>query len=83
MTKYPQMSVEEAAQRLIGAILVEFEDRDDDYLMPMRSVFVEIATMCDVGDFDGGDIPEWETMGWLRERLRSAPGRLAAGDQIP
>jgi hypothetical protein len=77
------MSVEEAANRLISAVLVEFEDRDDETLMPMRIVFELIGEMCGVTDAPFEDIPEWETMGWLRERCRSALTRLAEGEQIP
>lgn len=78
-----QMTVEEAAQRFIGAILVEFKDRDDDDLIPARSFFEEFAKVCNVRDFDGSDIPEWETMGWLRERARASLTRLAEGESIP
>ena len=77
------MTVEEAANRLVSAILVEFEDRDDDDLMPMQTLFEQIAEMCGVKNFDSSVLPEWETMGWLRERARAALTSLAEGERIP
>lgn len=78
-----QMSVEEATQRLLGSVLVQFEDRADDDLLPIRSLWAEIGEMCGVRSIDLDDIPEWETMGWLRERTRAALARLASGEKIP
>jgi hypothetical protein len=77
------MTIEEAAERLLGAILVEFAVHDDDTLLPVRLLFEEIAEACNVTNADLSAIPEWETMGWVRERMREARAALAKGEQIP
>lgn len=77
------MTAEEAANRLINAILVEFADSDDECLVPMRNLFSEIAERCSVCDWDSSGIPEWETVGWLRKRSRDGLARLAHGEFIP
>lgn len=78
-----QMSVEEAAQRLTGAILVQFADCEDDDYLPVRELFEEIAETCNVANFDSSGLPDYETVGWLRERCRLVFSDLAAGEQIP
>jgi hypothetical protein len=77
------MTVEEAAQRLIGAFLIEFADRDDDDLIPLRSFIIEIGHACgvDLSDEEAERVPEWQTVGQLRRDSRAAFEGLARGEQ--
>jgi hypothetical protein len=70
------MEPSEAAERLITAILLAFEDRDDDEMIPVRSFISEIAEIWNIQD-DFSNVPEWETVKWLRERTRNAYRDLA------
>lgn len=74
----------EATERLIAAMLVELGDRDEDELMPMREFLRMVGEVCgrsgDELDEMVGDLPEWETVGWLRARSRAALAGIARGD---
>ncbi len=75
-------SFELSVQCLLEAFRDEFADRDDDDLIPVRTFAQEIGES--VGLHREYDlIPEWETVGWLRRRTRSALAQLAAGEKIP
>jgi len=76
------MSVEEAAQRLLSAFLVEFADRDDDELIPLRMFLVEVGKACGV-DTEAPEAPEWCSVGELRAKSRKAFEALARGEVIP
>jgi hypothetical protein len=78
----PGMTVEEAAQRLIAAFLVEFADRDDDDLIPLRMFIVEVGEACGV-QTDALEVPEWCSVGDLRANARRAFEGLARGERIP
>lgn len=76
------MKVEEAAERLLGAFLVEFADRDDDEQIPLRLFLEQVAKGCNIKDFDSSRVPEWESVGELREQTRIARQLLAEGEEI-
>lgn len=87
MTLWPMngesdLSIEEAAERLLCAFLLDFADREDTDLIPLRSFMEEAAKLCNVSDFDSSVVPEWEYIGLLRERTRLARQRLAEGEEI-
>ena len=73
------MTEAEAAQRLMEAILVVFADRDDDEQIPVRMFIGEVGEACGVrlDAWRAEDCPEWETVGWLRTRARSAFNSLS------
>jgi hypothetical protein len=79
------MPVEEAAQRLITALVIEFADRDDEDMIPLRRFIVDIGHACNVSEdsYDTEAIPEWTTVGDLRSRTRAALEGLAHGEWIP
>lgn len=74
------MEVAEATQRLIGAILVEVADRDDEDLFPLRLFFTEVAEAMKIKDFDPEEVDEWITAGEFRARCRLALVSLAQGE---
>lgn len=78
----PSQSIEEAAERIICAILDEFGDMDDDDLIPVKEFFLEMAKVIGVDERDCDELPEWETVAWMRERSRWARSALAAGETI-
>ena len=63
------MTSHEATERLIRALLAEFEDRDDRDLIPLRRVMVDVGNTCGVpeGSYDPEQIPEWTIVGEFRE----------------
>lgn len=79
------MSLEEAAERLITAVRDAFADRDDADPLPLRQFMVELAEVCGVpdGSWDEERVPEWSTVGELREMTRAALADLAHGETIP
>lgn len=77
------MTIEEAPERLLCAVLSEFADRDDEDIIPLRSFMQEVGRVCGVTDYDLSVLPEWKTVGWLRNRMRIARQSLAEGEKIP
>lgn len=77
-------STQEAIQLLIGSILVEHRGRDDHEVIPWRSIFEQMGRDrgIDVAS-DLVDVPERETMGWMRGAFRSMLASLAAGNWEP
>ena len=66
------MRVEEATARLIVAIETAFSDLDDGERFPARRFFRELAKACGTTLDDPDGVPEYATVGWLRDRCQAA-----------
>jgi hypothetical protein len=72
----------EEAERLQGELLLAVDGWDDDEWFPVRLFMIGVAEQqggCVVDEVELAALPDWATIGWFREAVRSNMAELARG----
>lgn len=77
----PAWALDEGAEKLVGSLLVQFADSPDDDPVPLRGILMTLVALVGAShEVTVDDVPEFVTVGELRELVRHSRERVANGD---